>query len=362
VPACKTSLDNQLRALNVPGLSAAIVKGGRLVCAAVAGKANVEQDRPVTVDTLFLIASVSKTVTATALMQLYEQKRLGLDDDVNSYLPFRISVPASPSVPITFRQLLTHTASIRDNKKYINCPDSCAYGSSPLPIVTRGADSQIALGDFVKGYFTPGGPYYDGDENFEDEKPGTTAKYSNMSMVLIGYLVEIISGTPFDRYCQNHIFRPLGMDKTSWRLANVDQSTVAIPYNKGWFAYTPYGHYGEPDYPDGMLRTSVTDLAQFLISFMEEGRYDKKQILNPMTVREMLKPQTDLDPSIGLGWFNQLIGKRMIWGHDGSDHGAGAKMWFDPTSREGVIILTNGIWLENNELLSILFREADQYD
>ena len=211
-------------------------------------------------------------------------------------------------------------------------------------------------------YFTPGGAYYDADENFEEEEPGTVLKYSNMSMVLIGYLVEVISGTPFDRYCHENIFKPLGMDKSSWRLADLDQSTVAMPYNKGWFAYMPYGHYGEPDYPDGMLRTSVTNLAKFLISFMEEGRYNHRQILKHTTVREMLKPQTKLDSSIGLGWFSQLIGKKMLWGHDGSDNGAGAKMWFDPVTKEGVILLTNGVWPENNELLSILFREANEYD
>ena len=124
VPACKTDLTSRLRTLDVPGLAAAIVKNGRMICTAVAGMANIEQKQPVTPDTLFLIASVSKTMTATALMQLYDQGKFQLGDDINRYLPFPIRIPVSPTSPITFRQLLTHSASIKDNAAYINCPAS----------------------------------------------------------------------------------------------------------------------------------------------------------------------------------------------------------------------------------------------
>src|SRR5712675_1456396 len=126
---CKTDLTRQLRTLDVPGLAAAVVKNGRIVCTATAGLANIEENRPVTPDTLFLIASVSKTITATAVMQLYDERKFQLDDDINRYLPFTVRIPASPSAPITFRQLLNHTSSIKDNTTYINCPGTCAYGS-----------------------------------------------------------------------------------------------------------------------------------------------------------------------------------------------------------------------------------------
>src|SRR3954463_8329679 len=98
-PTCKTDLNSQLRILNVPGVAAAIVKDDRIVCTAVAGFANIEQKRPVTPDTLFMIASVSKTITATALMQLYDQDKFELDDDINDYLPFKVRIPASPASP-----------------------------------------------------------------------------------------------------------------------------------------------------------------------------------------------------------------------------------------------------------------------
>jgi CubicO group peptidase (beta-lactamase class C family) len=358
---CSTDLTRQLRVLDVPGLAAAIVKNGRIVCTAAAGMADIGQQMPVTPNTLFLIASVSKTIVATALMQLYDQEEFRLDDDVNDYLPFKVFIPAAPAAPITFRQLLTHTASIKDNTKYINCPGSCPYGSSLGAFVTRGADSPISLADFTEGYLTPGGAYYDPSANFQPSAPGTTNEYSNMGIVLAGYLVERISGMPFDRYCRDRIFTPLGMEKTSWRLAGIDRSLLAMPYDKSSSGYVPYGQFGEPDYPDGMLRTSVSELASFLIAYTQGGRNNGRQILKTSTVREMLRRQTPLDPAQGLAWVSQSVDGRTVWGHDGADNGAGANMWFDPSRDEGVILMTNGIWNDDSKLLAALFDEADGY-
>jgi CubicO group peptidase (beta-lactamase class C family) len=364
VATCKTNLTGRLEDLDVPGVAAAIIKNGRLVCTSAAGMANVEQKRPATADTLFMIASVSKTITATALMQLYEQGKFQLDDDINRYLPFKVSIPESPKSPITFRQLLTHTASISDNISYINCPLSCPYGSSLSPFVTKGADSPISLADLMKGYLTPGGAYYDPIENFDSNPPGTNSEYSNMGIVLAGYLVEVISGVPFDQYCRDHIFAPLGMNKTSWRLAGIDQSILAMPYNKNDSGYIPYGQYGEPDYPDGMLRTSVNELAHFIIAYMQGGQFEGRQILKPTSVQDMLRSQTSLDPSQGFAWYRRArSGGWRVWGHDGADNGAGAKMWFDPVRKVGVILVTNGIWDDDEarSLLASLFRESEGY-
>jgi CubicO group peptidase (beta-lactamase class C family) len=359
---CKTDLTGQLQKLDVPGLAAAIIKNGRVACTAVAGMADIEQKRRVTPDTLFLIASVSKTITATALMQLYDERKFQLDDDINRYLPFRVRIPASPASPITFRQLLNHTASIKDNTTYINCPGTCAYGSSISPFVTRGADSPISLADLTKEYLTPGGAYFDQAKNFEPGAPGTISEYSNMGIVLAGYLVEVISGIAFDQYCKENIFLPLGMRNTSWRLAGIDQSVLAVPYDKSSSGYVPYGQYGEPDYPDGMLRTSVNELAYFVIAYMQGGRYRGQRILKARTVKEILRSQTSLDRSQGLVWSSQSIDGRTVWGHDGDDNGAGTKMWLDPANKDGVILMTNGIWKDDdNALLTNLFREAARY-
>jgi CubicO group peptidase (beta-lactamase class C family) len=359
---CRTNLARQLGALDVPALAAAIVKHGRVVCASAAGMANIEQEQPATPDTLFLIASVSKTITGTALMQLRDQGRFGLDDDVNRYLPFKVSVPAAPAAPITFRQLLTHTASIADNAKYINCPGSCAYGSAISDFVTRGVDSPISLADLTRGYLTPGGAYYDPIANFKPGAPGTISEYSNMGIVLAGYLVEVISGVPFDRYSRSHILAPLEMRTSAWRLRDIDRLILAMPYDKGPTGFVPYGQYGEPDYPDGMLRTSVKELGHFLGAYMQGGRYNGHRILKSSTVREMLRRQSPLDRAQGLVWVSHSVDGRVVWGHDGADNGAGAHMWFDPARGEGVILVTNGIWKDDDgALLADFFQEADRY-
>jgi CubicO group peptidase (beta-lactamase class C family) len=359
--ACKTDLTLQLRILNVPGLAAAIVKDGKVVCTAAVGMANIEEKSPVTQDTLFLVASISKTITATALMQLYEQGKFQLDDDVNVYLPFKVRIPNAPTSPITFRQLLTHTSSIRDNEAYINCARWCGYGSSINSFVTRGTDSPISLANFTMGYLTLGGAYYDQSENFESSAPGTVNAYSNMGIVLAGFLVEMISGAPFDKYCKDRIFTPLAMHKTSWRLAETDQTILAIPYNRSSSGYVSHGQYGEADYPDGMLRTSVVELAHFLIAYIRGGLYDGQKILKSTTVQEMLKRQTSLDSDQGLVWYKETIEGKTVWGHEGSDHGASAIMWFDPENDAGVILMANGHWDHEEPLLVSLFHEADGY-
>jgi CubicO group peptidase (beta-lactamase class C family) len=361
VPPCKTNLTSYLRSLDVPGLAAGIVKDGELVCASGAGMADIEKEIEVTPQTLFLVASVSKTVTATALLQLHEQGKFQLDDDVNRYLPFKVKIPAAPNVPVTVRQLLTHTSSIKDNGAYINCPDTCDYGSDLIRFVTQGADSPIALKDFTRGYLEENGIYYDKKKNFEAGAPGTINEYSNMGTVLAGYLIEVISESRFDEYCRTHIFDPLNMHRTSWRLAKLDPSHIAIPYDKRKSRFIPYGHFGEPDYPDGMLRTSVVELANFLSAYMRQGAFQGRRILEPWTIAKMLTAQTRLNDSQGLAWYQQWIQDRAVWGHDGSDNGACAGMWFDPIKGVGVVVMANGVCRHRKKLYAELFRESDEY-
>jgi CubicO group peptidase (beta-lactamase class C family) len=347
---CKTNLREQLSALRVPGLAVAIVKDGELVCTGTAGMANTEDSMQVQPDTVFLTASVSKTVTVTALMQLYDDGAFDLDDDINDYLPFDVRVPSAPDEPITFRQILTHTASIKD--------DDTLFGVTPVDI----SSSTVSLSDFTTDYLTPYGMYYDRRANFEQTPPGTTYQYSNMGIVLAGYLVEAISGIPFDRFTQERIFKPLGMKQSFWRLAEVSLSRLAMPYERErGRLFRAYGHYEEPNYPDGMLRSTITDLAKFVIVYMQRGEYGGKRILEAETVDEIVKPQTSLDDSQGLVWFSDEIKGRTVWGHNGSDIGASAAIWLDRERDTGVVVLSNGRWRDDGDLLARLFREADSY-
>jgi len=347
-PACKTHITADLQNLNVPGLSAAIVKNGNVVCTSVAGMANTTTNTPVTPQTGFIWASVSKTVTITALMQLYDQGKFQLDDDINKYLPYKIGIPSCPNTPITFRQLMTDTASVKDN----NYVDNSVPGDDP-PL----------LADFTKNYFAVGGSLYNQSANFENGCPGTVSDYSNIGQTLVGYLVEVLSGQSFVQYTQNNIFTPLGMTNTSFKLAGLDQSLLALPNGNG-------AQYGEPDYPDGMLRTSPENLGHLLALYEMGGTYNGVQILKPATVQLILSSQTTLGSSSsngisqGFAWYTVNTFGSTMWGHDGDDNGATSNMFFDPATKTGVALVANGSWSGDPGAVSTmnkLFQEAARY-
>ena len=316
-------LRRELEELRVPGLSAAIVKSGQILWSPVAGWADTVRNRPVTTETIFTWASVSKTVTATALLQLFEQGRFDLDDDVSGHLDFRVRIPSCPERPVTFRHLLCHTSGIRDSK---------VYGK----LYVEG-DSPIALGAFIRGYLSMDGEYYDAKKNFRSRCPGTVVEYTNIGAGLMGYLVEVLSGSPFERYVATHVFGPLGMADTSFRLADLDPSMIALPGGTGPLQ-------GFPTFPDGTLRSSPSNLAKFLIAIMQGGSYGGRRILEGGTVAEMLRNQTPLDPCQGLIWYAERLGKRTLWGHVGDDPGVSATMFFDPATETGVLLAANGEW------------------
>lgn len=316
-------LTRDLHDLRVPGLSAAIVKRGEVVCRAVAGSADTDRDEPVTPRTIFTWASVSKTVTATALMQLFDRGLFALNDAVDEFLPFAVRVPACPRRPVTFRHLLTHTSGIRDSHIY---ESSYVEGDSPIP-----------LGEFLEEYLTAGGRYYHAKQNFRSRCPGTVSEYSNIGAGLVGHLVEVLSGEPFDAYVADHVFTPLGMTDSSFRLSGLDLDLVARPGGTGPLL-------GFPTYPDGTLRSPPDQLAKFLIAYMQGGRFGSTEIISKSTVGKILKPQTPLDPAQGLMWYAERFGKKTLWGHNGDDPGISANMFFHQGSGTGVLLAANGEW------------------
>ncbi|MCG3158755.1 MAG: D-aminopeptidase [bacterium] len=336
-----TALDSfitaTMSAYHIPGLSACIVKQGRLVWHHAYGYADVERRIPVTDSTLFDLASISKIITGTAIMQLSERGLINLDDEVNKYLPadLRLVNPYFPNIPITFKMILSSVASIGWDwnvmEKYV------VSGDSPIPLF-----------DFLKGYFVPGGAYYSAT-NYDPYPPGSTFNGSDHAgKALLGYLVEAITDTSFEEYCQKHIFAPLGMTETSWHLANLDTSHIARPYSWISSGYVPHPHRGIPWYPNGLLRTSSLQLARFLNAFMQKGTIDHVKILDSSTVALMTKahyPQIALPSgmiSMGLLWYQTYIGNRLTWGHWGSfSPGATTTMNYYEPEKIGVLILTN---------------------
>jgi CubicO group peptidase (beta-lactamase class C family) len=186
---------------HIPGVAACIIKKNRVAWQGYYGLANISLNTNITDSTIFMLGSISKTVTTTALMQLYEAGRFQLDDSVDKYVRFEVRNPNHPSVPITFRMLLTHTSSIGDNWAVLS--NLYVMGDHPL-----------SLGTFLRRYLLPGERYYSLG-NFYRYAPGTTWNYCNVGAALCGYLVERISGIPFDQYCRDSVFVPLRMARTA---------------------------------------------------------------------------------------------------------------------------------------------------
>ena len=232
---------------NLPGMAACIIKNGKIQWAKGYGWADIEKQIPVTPDTVFGVASISKSVTATALMQLYEQGRFGLDEAINQYLPFPVKNPKHPLATITFRQLITHTSSIK-------------HGFEVAEESRKSGDTFRPLGVFMHEYFVPGGRYYS-DENFHTFSPR-----KKMALFHFGIRAGWLHGrsdfrSSFPRVLRKKSFQltTLGMKSTKWFRTDFDTSSVATfyKYNPGSQGYTAIPPYRYADYPGAGLHSSV---------------------------------------------------------------------------------------------------------
>lgn len=327
-----------------------VVKNDQVLWSDAMGNADEKNNFAATPQTRYLIASISKAVTAIALMQLYEKGLFRLDDNINSYLPFKVINPNHPEVPITFKMLLNHTASISD-KPYASYNFYCWNYDCPT-----------ALGDFMYDYFEPRASKYS-TQNFYTYKPGDQANYSNMGFALIGYLVERIAKKPFDTYCKNNIFKPLGMDKTEWRLSNIPLNEIAIPYSPTITNNTP--HFTFPDYPNGGLRTTVLDLSKILRMIAMKGMWNSQRILKGETLTLMQKQTSTIKRGSitfhpGLGMYYRKVGTLNLYGHSGGEQGTTTDMLLDTNTGVGAIVFTNTGTANLDTIISSLIQYANK--
>ena len=333
----------------IPGLSISIAKGGNIVWNNHFGYANINENTLVDENTMFILSSASKTITATALMHLFQQDLFMLNDDVADYLPFDVNHPEYPEVPITFKMLLSHTSGIKDNWNF-------------MPYYN--GDSPLELDYYLNQYFTPGGDFYDSDLNFTDHTPGTSFSYSNNGVALIGLLVEEISDQSFDEYCIENIFDPLGMDDAYWFLSEIENlNKVAFPHQLApglTSSLSVLENYGYSDYPAGQLRTTSNNLAKFMITFMNNGMYNGIEILNPETI-EIMKtvhyPNAASDQ--GLIWYYRYLDEGTVFGHSGGDLGSSTDMFISFSNDVGVVILSNSSHGGMSQIGNAVFEYAE---
>jgi len=338
-------LQKKMEKAGLLGLQAGKIEEGELVWTGSYGVKNVETQAPVNDSTLFMIASCSKPVTALALMILYDQGVIHLDEAIDNYLPFFIVHPEHPKADITFRMLLTHTAALKDNWEVLDLQYTLEEG---------GGDAPLALGDYVRDYFQAEGRFYDAEKNFLQEAPGQRYEYCNMGYALIGYLIEVITGRPFAEYVGEAVFQPLGMNDTYWFLRDIPHDNIARPHRmpeKGAVGQSPevLPHYGYPDYPDGQIRTTVSDCAQIVRLMLNKGAVDGVRLLKEETVDEFLAvpfPEAAKWQAIAWNynefdhWLYYLLMPRLP-SHTGGDPGVTTVVSFDPDNGDGAILFTN---------------------
>ena len=303
----------------VPAIGWAAV-GRELQLTGAVGRAEVERSSPATDTTAFEAASIAKTIVATCVLQLVEEKRVSLDADISQYIGFTVRHPAHRG-PITLRHLLTHTAGIADLDE------------------TR-APGTIGLGDFLAAYFKDGGTR----GVFFDAGPGTMRAYSNVGPSLAALAVERVTGTRFGERARSHVFEPLGMRSSAFGRANLSSKTaVAAPYTSRGGSFVALPPPSHALYPVVDLFSTPHDLARFARAILRSGELDGVRVLSPASVEEMLRVQfPEAAPDDALGWQRRTFDGRRVVGHEGEDAGASTGLYLDMTSRTGAIVLANG--------------------
>ena len=286
-------LPMQLKRENIAGAVVIVVKDGNVLFQKGYGYADVEKGTPVTPEgTLFRPGSVSKLFTWTAVMQMVEQGKLDLDRDINDYLDFKI--PATFPKPITTRNLLTHTTGFEEAVKDL--------------IVTNNS-GPMSLRDYLTTHM-PERVY----------APGTTPAYSNYGATLAGYIVERLSGMPFDEYVEKNIFAPLDMPHTTFRQP-LPASLVPMMSS----GYTLATEKAKPfeivvAEPAGSSSSSAVDMSHFMLAHLQAGNYHGAQILKPQTVEMMHSRQFGVNPALpgmAMGFYEETRNGHRIIGHAG---------------------------------------------
>lgn len=322
---------------DIAGAVVVVVKNGRVLLAKGYGFADVAKRTPVDPDrTLFRPGSISKLFTWTAVMQLAEQGKLDLDRDINVYLDFKI--PPRDDGPITLRDLLTHTPGFDDKIK---------------SLIVSDPKRMEPLGDAVR---PPPKRVY---------PAGSTPAYSNYGAGLAGYIVQRVSGQPFDRYLEEHIFGLLGMTHSTFRQPLPESLREEMSKGYQLASQDPKPYEFIPLAPAGGMATTGADMAKFMILHLQEGRVGSVQLLKPETARLMHR-KVDAAPlnKTALGFGTATINGHRVIAHSGATLLFLSNMDLYIDDGVGLFVALNsaGKGAVSGELFSALFEGfADRY-
>lgn len=357
------TLDDIRSDFNLVGMATAATCNGFATETYYGGFRNLLTESPIADSTYYRIASISKSFTAAGLMRLYDLGLFELDDDASDALGFLLRNPAHPEVAITYRMLLSHTASIQDGGGYGNFLGATVSTDDPPSI------EEILL---------PGGNFFTSNM-WRTEPPGTHFAYSNMTYGVVGTLIEALSGQRFDLFMKTEVLEPLGIPG-SFNVADLDDiANLAVLYRNSvpqvdnfqglppppfdGSSYVP-GTNGLRFGPQGGLRTTLPGLLTFGNMLVNHGTIDQTVFLDSTTVSLMLADQWTFNEvngdnyfglfnSWGLGIHRSLgtigngVGDAVIpgvamWGHPGEAYGLLSDLYIDPETKFVMAFLTNG--------------------
>jgi len=305
---------------HVAGATVAVVKDGALFFAKGYGWADANRNTPVSGErTLFRIGSISKLFTWTAVMQLVEQGKLDLDTDVNRYLDFKIP-DTYPKQPITLRHIMTHTPGFEEDGR---------------DLITDDSTRLTTLGKWLQTHI-PG----------RVRPPGTYSSYSNYATALAGYIVERVSGVPWDDYIEQHIITPLGMTQTTTRqpLPAKFAADMSGGFSWGGGRYEPHKFELVLPAPAGSIGSSATDMAKFMLAHLGNGEYNGQRILAESTAVRMHTRTFTHDPRLpgfDLGFYEKSSHGLEIIGHGGDTGWFHSDLALIPGERLGVFVSYN---------------------
>ena len=315
---------------NVVGVSVAVVKNNKIIYSHSFGQKNIEANTPLTNDCIFRIASISKSFSATSIMQLVEAKKLSLEDDASNLIGFPLRNPKFPDKVITLKMLLSHRSSINDSQGYFSL-DSINPATNP---------------DYAKCY--------------NNYAPGTGYMYCNLNYNMTGAIIEKYSGERFDQYVKHHVLDPLDI-YGGYCVDSLDKNRFATIYefNKETAKFTNSPNAYAPrskeiaDYemgkttpifsPTGGMKISATDLAKYMMMHMNLGKANGKRIISKKSARTMQTPlSTDENYGLAILKTDKLIEGKTLTGHTGSAYGLYSTMFFEPNEKFGIVVISNG--------------------
>lgn len=338
----QTPVDNyilqKLQAYGFPGMAICYIKDGKVAFADGYGRANVASDIPFTANTIMEVASISKTITATAAMILWEQGAFELHDPIDDYIPLLIRNPFYPDDPITIHMLLNHSSSINFGSTLLD---------SQLTQIIVPPGQADSFEQFLIDHMVPGGKYYIDTVAFRPFRPGTGYSYSNFSMTILAWIVERLAGMPFHQFCNENIFEPLCMESTAWYYSELDTNIVARNYPQGnWGAKFSLHEWSE--YPGVGLKSTVIDISRFMAMHLNYGELDGVRIIDSTTEVVMRNPHFVVQDAViphdnqailirqqqcyGMDLISETLNNNFqYYGKSGQDWGLCTRTYFVPT-------------------------------